>query len=78
MITNPDWHKNKVKPYLHQISMECIERLVNCIVQFNKGKINADTTFKIQRQILINEIEDEAFLAFAIENFYMMGVCFSR
>ena len=37
------------------------------IEQFNKGEINADTTFKIQKQILIDEIEDGEFLGFAIE-----------
>ncbi|GJQ59511.1 MAG: hypothetical protein D8M57_09570 [Candidatus Scalindua sp. AMX11] len=44
------------------------------IEQFNKGKISVDATFKIQRQILTDEREDEVFLEFAIENFSeMMG-----
>ena len=69
MITNPEWHKPKVKPYHHQISLYCLEKLVNCIEQFNKVEIDADSTFKIQRQILTEEIEDEEFLGFAVENF---------
>lgn len=36
--------------------------------------INADTTFKIQKRILRNEIDDAEFLGFAIENLSeMMG-----
>ena len=74
MITNPDWHKPKVKPYLHQISFDCIEKLVECIGKFNKDEIDCDTLYKIQKQILVDEIEDEEFLEFAIENFSeMMG-----
>ena len=74
MINNPDWQKPKIKPYLHQLSLECIKKLVECVEQFNKGKIDADTTFKMQRQILSDEIEDEEFFEFAIKNFSeMMG-----
>jgi hypothetical protein len=36
--------------------------------QFNKSEINADTTFKIQRQVLTDEIDDPELLEFAIEN----------
>ncbi len=46
MITNPEWLKHSEKPCFHQISMDCIEKLVNCQVKFNKGKIDADTLFK--------------------------------
>jgi hypothetical protein len=74
MINNPDWQKPKIKPYLHQLSLECIKKLVECVEQFNKGEINSDTTFKMQRQILSDEIEDEEFFEFAIKNFSeMMG-----
>ncbi len=38
-------------------------------MKFNKGKIDADTSFKIDKQILIDEIDDSEFLNFAIENF---------
>ena len=74
MINNPDWQKPKIKLYLHQLSLECIKKLVECVEQFNKGEINSDTTFKMQRQILSDEIEDEEFFEFAIKNFSeMMG-----
>ena len=74
MINNPNWNQPKIKPYLHQLSLECIKKLVDCVEQFNKGKINADTTFKMQRQILADEIDDVEFLEFAIKNFSeMMG-----
>ena len=35
--------------------------------QFNKGKIDTDSTLKMQKQILIDEIDDPEFLEFAIE-----------
>ncbi len=31
MILNPEWHKPKEKPYFHQISMDCLEKLVDCM-----------------------------------------------
>ena len=31
MIHNPDWFKSKEKPYFHQISLDCIEKLVECM-----------------------------------------------
>jgi hypothetical protein len=43
MITNPEWLKPKEKPYFHQISLDCIEKLVKCIERFNIGEIDADT-----------------------------------
>ncbi len=46
MISNPEWHKPKIKPYLHQISLDCLKKLVKCIEIFNKGEIDADTLFK--------------------------------
>jgi len=30
MITKPEWHKPKEKPYFHQISLDCIEKLAEC------------------------------------------------
>ncbi len=45
MIVNPDWLKPKEKPYFHQISLDCIEKLVERIERFNKGEIYADTSF---------------------------------
>ncbi len=72
MILNPEWHKPKEKPYFHQISLDCIEKLVACIERFNKGEIDADTSFKITKQILEDEIDDPEFLEFAIENYSEM------
>ena len=46
MITNPDWLKPKEKPYFHQISLDCIEKLVDCLEKLNKGEIDADTSFQ--------------------------------
>ncbi len=58
MILNPDWLKSKEKPYFHQISLTCIEKLVKCIERFNKGEIDADTSSKIERQILEGEFDN--------------------
>ena len=68
MITNPEWLKPKEKPCFHQMSLDCIEKLVDCIGRFNKGEINADTSSKIEKQILVDEIQDTEFLNFAVEN----------
>jgi hypothetical protein len=68
MIVNPDWLKPKEKPYFHQISMDCLEKLVKCIERFNKGEIDADTSCQIEKLILTDEIQDLEFLSFAVEN----------
>ncbi len=68
MITNPEWHKSKIKPYLHQISLDCLSKLVECIAKFNKGEIDTDTSCKLEKQILEDEIQDTEFLNFAVEN----------
>ncbi len=68
MILNPEWHKPKEKPYFHQISMDCLEKLVDCIAMLNKGEIDADTSCQIEKQILTDEIQDPEFLNFAVEN----------
>ena len=31
MIPNPEWLKPEEKPYFHQISIDCIEKLVDCV-----------------------------------------------
>ncbi len=72
MMINPDWHKPKEKPYFHQISLDCIDKLVKCIAKFNIGEIDADTSLKISKQILVNEFDDPEFLEFAIENYSEM------
>ncbi len=40
MILNPDWLKPKEKPYFHQISMDCLEKLVKCIERFNNRLVS--------------------------------------
>ncbi len=71
MVLNPEWLKPKEKPYFHQISMDCLEKLVDCIGRFNKGEIDADTSRQIEKQILTDEIQDPEFLEFAMVNFVM-------
>ncbi len=68
MILNPEWLKPKEKPYFHQISMDCLEKLVECIERFNKGEIDVDTSCQIEKQILTDEIQDTEFLNFAVEH----------
>ncbi len=73
MINNPEWHNTKVKPYFHQISLGCIEEIVEYMESNDIEAMDCDTCFKMQK-ILSDEIEDEEFLEFAIENFSeMMG-----
>ena len=72
MITNPEWLKPKEKPYFHQISMDCLEKLVDCIGRFNNGEIDADTSCQIEKQILTGEIDDPELLNFAVENYSEM------
>ncbi len=68
MITNPDWHKPKIKPYLHQISLDCLSKLVECMESIDIEEMDCGTFFKMQ-EILRDEIDDTEFLEFAIENF---------
>ena len=75
MITNLGWHKPKEKPCFHQISLDCIEKLVKCIERFNKGEIDADASSKIEKQILVDQFDDEEFLNFVIEDYSEMFEC---
>ncbi len=54
--------------YFHQISMDCLEKLVDCIGRLNKGETDADTSCQIEKQILTDEIDDPELLNFAVEN----------
>ena len=67
MITNPNWLKAKVKAYFHQISLECIEEIAAYIEDNDIEKIDCDTRL-IVKEILSDEIEDEEFSDFAIDN----------
>ena len=53
MIVNPEWLKPKEEPYFHQISLDCIEKLVDCLGIFNKGEIDADTSFNRDKTKII-------------------------
>ncbi len=69
MISNPDWLKPKIKPYMQQISFDCVEMLVKCQRMFNKNKIDYTKWLKTIVDILKGEIEDPEFLEFATRNF---------
>jgi hypothetical protein len=69
MITNPEWLKTEEKPCIHQISQDCISQLSKCLKCFRKGEIDLDTAFKMEEQILTDEMNDSEFLEFAIDNF---------
>ncbi len=71
MIVNPEWLKPKEKPYFHQISLDCIEKLVECVEGIDIEEMDCDTCLKTQG-ILRDEIDDPEFLEFAIENFCEM------
>lgn len=67
MITNPDWHKPKSKPYHHQLSLDFIEKLVERMERIDIEGMDCDTYFNTQ-EILRDEIDDPEFLEFGIEN----------
>ncbi len=67
MILNPEWLKPKEKPYFHQISMDCLEKLVDCMEGIDIEDLDCNTCLKMQ-EILSDEIDDPEFLEFAIEN----------
>jgi hypothetical protein len=46
--------------------------LAGCLEQFKKDEIDGNTCFEMQRQTLIDEIDNRVFLDFAIENFSEM------
>ncbi len=71
MISNPDWLKPKIKPYLHQISLGCIEKLVECMEGIDIEDMDCVTCFKMQ-EMLSDEIDDPEFLNFAIDNFSVL------
>ncbi len=67
MINNPDWQNPKIKPYHYQLSLGCIEEIAAYIEDNDIEEIDCDTCL-IMQEILSDEIEDEEFLDFAIEN----------
>ena len=48
MIVNPDWLKPKEKAYFHQISLDCIEKLVECMESIDIEDMDCDTCLKMQ------------------------------
>ncbi|MCP4268445.1 MAG: hypothetical protein GY777_23190 [Candidatus Brocadiaceae bacterium] len=65
MINNPDWQKTK--PYLHQLSPECIDEIAVFMEGVTTDEMDCDTCL-IMQEILCDEIEDEEFLEFAIDS----------
>ncbi len=68
MINNPEWQRPHTSPYIHPISLDCIKYLIGCLEQLKKDEIDGNTCFEIQKQILVDEIDDRTFLDFALEN----------
>ncbi len=71
MIVNPEWLKPKEKPYFHQISLDCLEKLVDCMEGIDIEDMDCVTCFKMQ-EMLSDEIDDSEFLNFAIDNFSVL------
>ena len=67
MINNPDWLKPKIKPYFHQLSPECIEEIAVFMEGIDTDEMDCNICLIIQ-EILCDEIEDEVFFEFAIDN----------
>ncbi len=67
MILNPEWLKPKEKPYFHQISMDCLEKLVDCMEGVDIEDMDCVTCFKMQ-EMLSGEIDNPEFLNFAVYN----------
>lgn len=68
MIDNPDWTQPEERAYFHQISQDCISKLVEVVATLSKGEIDIETAFRMYEQILSDEIEDPEFLSFALGN----------
>ncbi len=71
MIVNPEWLKPKEKPYFHQILLDCLEKLVECMEGIDIEDLDCNTCLKMQ-EILSDEIDDPEFLNFAIDNFSVL------
>jgi hypothetical protein len=71
MILNPNWLKPKERPSFHQISLDCIEKLAECMESIDLEEMDCDTCFKMQ-EILRDEFDDLEFLEFAIGNYSEM------
>ena len=67
MIDNPDWIQPEERAYFHQISQDCIRKLVECMEGIDIEDMDCDTCIKMQ-EILSDEIDNPEFLEFAIDN----------
>jgi hypothetical protein len=77
MINNPDWQKPKIKPYLHQLSLECIEEIAVFMEGITTDEMDCDTCIVIQ-EILSDEIEDKELINFAIDNLEELLSCIAK
>ncbi len=68
MITNPGWNKPNESAYFHQLSQSCILKLAEVFTTVSKGEIDIETAFRMYAKILKNEISNQKFLSFAMEN----------
>ena len=59
MINNLDWQKPKIKPYYHQLSLECVEEIAEYMESIDTEEMDCDTCLIIQ-EILCYEIGDDA------------------
>ena len=68
MIINSDWTQPEDRAYFHQISPDCISKLAEVLTTLSKGEIDVETAFRKYEKLLIEEINDQEFLSFAIGN----------
>ncbi len=68
MIINSDWTQPEGRAYFHQISPDCISKLAEVLTTVSKGEIDVETAFRKYEKLLIEEINDQEFLSFAIGN----------
>ena len=60
MINYPDWQKPKIKLYLHQISLDCIEKLIECVESIDICEVVADTCSGTEKQIFIDVLNEKS------------------
>ncbi len=60
-----------IEAIIQSFSLDCIEKLVECMESIDIEDMDCDTCFKMQ-EILREEIDDPEILEFAIENFSEM------
>ncbi|MDR4498238.1 MAG: PilZ domain-containing protein [Candidatus Scalindua sp.] len=69
MVIKSGWPKpGESSSFSREMNLNYIALLVECLKEYRDGKINADTTLRVCRQIL-SEIKDPEFPFFAVQNF---------